>query len=143
MYCPKCGTENTNGNGICQSCGFAFQNEVLSQAPDSTPNQDVPQTLQIPIPKIESISKKKFLGIAMWIVAVLVIILAFSAASSISSGGIDISCIRSVGGKTLDEAYYHNLGAIYKGYAGIIRAFGIFMASILAYFGFNSYNDGE
>ena len=43
----------------------------------------------------------------------------FMAASSIADGGSEIMQIQSVGGKTLEEAYYAELGTIYSGYAMI------------------------
>ena len=139
MFCPKCGIENANEVETCTSCGYVFS--AANEASTETENVNTVNTVQLP--KTENLSKKKILGIAMWIIALLVLILAFVAASNIIKGGVEISSIQSVGGKTLEEAYYQELGTVYKGYAGIVRAFGIFMASVLAYFGFNSFNDGE
>ena len=43
--------------------------------------------------------------------------------------------IESVGGRTLEEAYYHGLGYVYDGYCAAIRAIGLFCSSILFLFG--------
>ena len=43
--------------------------------------------------------------------------------------------IESVGGKTLEEAYYHDLGYIYEGYCVAVRAIGAFCSSVLLLFG--------
>ena len=68
----------------------------------------------------------------------------FIAASNIVAGGNEIMQIRSVGGKTLEEAYYNELGSIYVGYAMISRALGIFFASVLVWLGLkNSSNVQE
>ena len=59
----------------------------------------------------------------------------FIAAGTISECGNQIMQIQSVGGRTLEEAYYAEVGIIYTAYATIVRACGIFFASILAWFG--------
>lgn len=72
---------------------------------------------------------------AALVISVIVLIMFFSAADSIKTGGLDIMSIESVGGKTLEEAYYHGLGYIYEGYCIAIRAFGVFCSSLLLLFG--------
>lgn len=67
--------------------------------------------------------------------AAVVLVMFFMAASSIADGGSEIMQIQSVGGQTLEEAYYFELGTIYSGYAMIARALGIFFASVLAWLG--------
>lgn len=69
------------------------------------------------------------------IISIALLIMFFSAADSIKTGGLDIMSIESVGGKTLEEAYYHGLGYIYEGYCVAIRAIGVFCSSILFLFG--------
>ena len=59
---------------------------------------------------------------ASLIISIVLLIMFFSAADSIKTGGLDIMSIESVGGKTLEEAYYHGLGYIYEGYCIAIRA---------------------
>lgn len=73
--------------------------------------------------------------IASCVVAVILLIMFFLAANSIKTGGLEIMSIESVGGKTLEEAYYQRLGYIYEGYCVAIRAIGIFCSSILLLFG--------
>ena len=68
-------------------------------------------------------------------ISIVLLIMFFSAADSIKTGGLDIMSIESVGGKTLEEAYYHGLGYIYEGYCIAIRAFGVFCSSLLLLFG--------
>lgn len=72
---------------------------------------------------------------ASLIISVVLLIMFFSAADSIKAGGLDIMSIESVGGKTLEEAYYHGLGYIYEGYCIAIRAMGVFCSSMLLLFG--------
>ena len=69
------------------------------------------------------------------IISVVLLIMFFSAADSIKTGGLNIMRIESVGGKTLEEAYYHGLGYIYEGYCVAIRAIGLFCSAVLLLFG--------
>ena len=72
---------------------------------------------------------------ASLIISIVLLVMFFSAADAIKTGGLDIMSIESVGGKTLEEAYYHGLGYIYEGYCVAIRAIGVFCSSILFLFG--------
>lgn len=54
------------------------------------------------------------------------------------SGGLEISRIQSVGGKTLEEAYYHELGTIYNGFAELSHAFGIVCIILFLYLAITS-----
>lgn len=75
------------------------------------------------------------LKIVYFILAAIVLLFAFNAASSISSAGLNIASIESVGGKTLEEAYYQYSGELYLGYATMVCTTGIFFAAVLAYLG--------
>lgn len=70
--------------------------------------------------------------------AVVVLIMFFIAAAKIYYGGNEIHQIDSVGGETLEEAYYYELGSIYGGYALISCALGIFFSSVLVWLGIKS-----
>lgn len=72
---------------------------------------------------------------ASLIISVVLLIMFFLAAKSVETGGLNIMRIESVGGKTLEEAYYYGLGYIYEGYCVAIRAIGLFCSSILLLFG--------
>lgn len=69
-------------------------------------------------------------------IAIAILFLAFSGASSLQEGGENIGRISSVGGRTMEERYYTNLELIYTGFAYFVRAFGIFGAGLFAYLGF-------
>ena len=73
--------------------------------------------------------------IAIIAFAVFVLISFERAGSLIARGGANIGDIRSVGGKTMEEAYYLELGTIYKGYALAVRTFGRVTAAVLAWMG--------
>jgi len=69
------------------------------------------------------------------ILGIVVLVMCFMAANSISNGGAQIMRITSQGGRTLEEAYYRQLGGIYSGYANVVRAIGISLASFLVWLG--------
>lgn len=132
MFCPKCGSEAEDGTNTCLNCGLKFDsiyqektNKVLSDNVSQRNNVTTGVVIQNLIFKI-----------IFWGLAVVVLVMFFMAASSISKGGTEIMQIRSVGGETLEEAYYEQLGNIYSGLAMVSRALGIFFASVLVRLGF-------
>ena len=152
MFCPKCGTARTGRQVNCTVCDYDFSdddatNDVSSQPTHSNNTQtpsNVPSTIASKVSSpiaptthtTESSTWHKSKQIAFPIVAVIVLIMCFMAASSISNSGMEIMQISSVGGRTLEEAYYRELGGIYSGYANIVRAMGISLASLLVWLGF-------
>ena len=133
MFCPKCGTSVENEIKVCPKCGLDF--ETVEQPKE--PNQEKQTVVENLSPVENPIAKdsNSIIKFAFWGLAVIVLIMFFMAASSIAEGGNEIMQIQSVGGKTLEEAYYAELGAIYSGYAMIARAVGIFFASVLVWLG--------
>ena len=130
MYCLKCGKELKDGSACCDSCGAQIpaksnSSDVISQSNPTIINQESRHTD----------SKTKTIRIVFLSLAVIVFVLAFISAGFVSSGGRDIASIQSVGGKTLEEAYYQYSGAVYSGYAMFIRIAGVFFSAVLAYFG--------
>lgn len=73
--------------------------------------------------------------IASSIISVFLLIMFFYAADLVKTGGLEIMSIESVGGKTLEEAYYQNLGYIYEGYCVALRAIGVFCSSVVLFIG--------
>lgn len=68
------------------------------------------------------------------VLATLVFIISIIAASFLFMGGKDIGMISSIGGRTLQEAYYYGLGFVYKGLSLFVLASGIFFSSVLYHF---------
>lgn len=133
MFCPKCGTKVPKEAEVCTNCGLDF----------NTINQNVENNNEVETVKgkekiigndikkeANSIVKFTYFGIAT-----ITLIMFFMAASKIADGGLEIMHITSVGGTTLEEAYYAELGIVYAGYAMITRALGISIASILVWLG--------
>lgn len=146
MYCPICGLENSDENKKCTNCEHVFLEEKMIEN-EETPSVDEGAVNSgivnegMSAPNItQGLSTNKITAIAIWGIAIIILILSFVAAGNVVSGGVNISEIESVGGKTLEEAYYQELGMVYKGYAGIIRCIGLFMAAVLGCFGFSFFN---
>lgn len=128
MFCPKCGTGVEEGVQVCPNCGMDFstvssKEKVVTEVKDTCSSVPAKESSNILIKVI-------YFGLAA-----VVLVMFFMAASSIADGGNEIMQIQSVGGQTLEEAYYSELGTIYSGYAIIARALGIFFASLLAWLG--------
>ena len=119
MFCPKCGKEMRGT--ACDYCGYGSVRTV----PSSTTRRKAPP-LQIDLPKL----------IILTVIAIVVLILFLNAANTIAYRGYEITQIESVGGQTLDEAYYLQIGNMYAGFAVAIRAFGIFCAAVLVALGY-------
>lgn len=129
MFCPKCGSNNEEGKEACVNCGLVFSE--LNSDNESTPKPSI----TVLADQGKSMSKTPIIRLVYFGLALVVLIMFFVAAGSIVKGGSEIMQIESVGGTTLEEAYYAELGAIYSGYAMIARAFGVFCASILVWLG--------
>lgn len=130
MFCPKCGNSVEVGDGVCSNCGLDF----------STIKQENTNDMEVTTPvnatqNTSTLSEKPVIKFVYFGLAAVVLVMFFIAAGSIANGGSEIMKIQSVGGKTLEEAYYAELGAIYSGYAMISRALGIFFSSVLVWLG--------
>lgn len=132
MYCPKCGTNADKNETACLNCGLDFT--IINNAETSTEQKLTPPPLA-PITQTPNKSNNMIRKILFFGLAAIVLILFLIAAARISYGGLNIMEIQSVGGTTLEEAYYAELGEIYSGYALISSALGIFFASVLVWLG--------
>lgn len=138
MYCPKCATENDNNELHCKNCGLDFTtiyNSNTNIPSDSISNNNkliIPDSLQ----KKHNTSITYLLRVCIYtVLAIVVIIMFFISANQISEAGKNIMRIQSVGGKTLEEAYYYELGTIYSAYSTISRALGLSLAAVLMWLG--------
>lgn len=134
MFCPKCGALVDDERRICPQCQLDFE---------TIDTEEINSTIPANIPDNENKDKnnsknngfRTALMLLFFALAATVIILFFMAAGKIVDGGNEIMHIRSVGGRTLEEAYYHELGKIFKAFAMITRGTGIFFASVLVWMG--------
>lgn len=135
LVCPNCGAEIKDEYKVCPNCGYDFLNKKTgADSHTGNPNTEIP-----PVPSIPMVQKKEssydIKSIVFCVVAFVVFIMSLIAANSISDAGNQISQIKSVGGQTLEEAYYNQLGNLYSGYAMFVRTCGIFFTGILVHIG--------
>lgn len=144
MYCPRCSTQNDDNNSICKNCGFDFT--TLNTTPPQSQNPNIANgnlNNMLAHNEFFNASKNKektpmgyWLKLCVYLtLSIIVLVMFFLAAKQISESGKNIMMIQSVGGKTLEEAYYSELGVIYSAYATIARALGLFFASVLVWLG--------
>lgn len=154
MYCPNCGEFNTDEQKICKGCSYDLSKEmnkeekdvteefrleelVKEEKDDDNKNTNIEEDdTKINIPLPDGVDKENIEKIIYSVLAGAVFLMLFFAAHKVSVGGNGIMEIQSVGGRTLDEAYYYELGSIYQGYAMLLRALGIFFAAKLVHMGF-------
>lgn len=138
MFCPKCGAALTDESPKCERCGYERTDPPAGKDPVPTA-PELTQALSSAGSKAQKIlaffRNSPLLRLVFFALALLVLILSLHAAHCVATGGAYIASIESVGGKTLEEAYYQYLGTVYAGYAAMIRAAGLFFASVLAYIG--------
>lgn len=132
MYCEKCGSQIEDNIEKCPKCGHEIKKEYLENDRNNIKRFDLKKVIQF---------IRRNLKYIYYILAVLVFFMFIEAASNISEYGINISNIESIGGKTLEEAYYSELGGIYAGYATVVRGIGIFLSSILVWLGVHVRKD--
>ena len=116
MYCKQCGSVLAE-DGHCPNCGA-----IQPPAPTAQAHSEAPAAAAGTAPRRES-------GFRTWAyigAGIVTLILFFVAAHLVAAGGSEIMQIQSVGGKTLEEAYYFELGNVYAGYAMALRGAGIF-----------------
>lgn len=116
MFCPKCGGKLASFDEECGSCG-----NKMATAPSTSSRSSSASTSS-------DYGPNKIMGYTL---AVIVFLFTFYAAHSISEAGTAISQIKSVGGQTMEEAYYFELGGVYAGFAHMARATGVFFSSVI------------
>ena len=128
-YCSECGKPMNVQDTTCPSCGYS---ESYSAQSDETISTDT----VAPIEKEKKKNSTRIVRVIAFCIMAISILISFeTAADLIAKGGDGISTITSVGGRTLDEAYYYELGFIYEGYALIVKAVGRVFAALLVWVG--------
>ena len=147
MFCPKCGTQNVAEALVCKQCGYRFtKTSVVSENTDSIPeltadaltDSNVTETPSSVFSSNSYATKgTKLIRLEnLWfLIAAVVFVLSFVAAIMVFVGGLKIASIESVGGKTLEEAYYQYSGNVYFGYSLFVFAMGAFCSSVLSWIG--------
>jgi hypothetical protein len=135
MFCPKCGSAIPENTMICSNCGFEISSEDIGYSAKEQHTGQMPNRVDKDTAHAGN-TWHNVKRVLYPIIGTAVLVMCFMAAKSIGDGGTEIMQISSVGGRTLEEAYYRELGSIYSGYANVVRAFGISLASFLVWLGF-------
>ena len=99
MFCPKCGKALDADSSICDLCGYFISEHVNMKAEDNH--------LAVEGNNIRHTPKySKYIRFAYFTLSIVILVISFIAANDVAKGGLDISGIQSVGGKTLEEAFY-------------------------------------
>lgn len=131
MYCEKCGAKLVEGEFMCSICGYDFRDTNVTETEIVIEDNSF----------LDKIINK--LDLIYFIIAIVVFVLFLMAASNVSSAGEAISEIRSVGGETLEEAYYQSSYGLYSGISMALFATGITLSSILVWFGIKSRSQNK
>lgn len=89
-------------------------------APAETENNDNKTEVKVVLPEKSKVGSV-FHKIIFTVFAVALFAAVWTICDKIKDYGLDIALIRSVGGKTLDEAYYAAVGRIYMYVADFIK----------------------
>jgi len=148
-FCSNCGKTLNEEDTFCEACGTKLSGaQTADQAPNQTQYQAPYQVPPFPpqgaayqqqntaknsdfMNKIKE-SKTYYIKLAVFVVvALIVLIMAFVGAGSISRGANNMTYLQSQAGNTVAEAYYQYSGTVYSGFATAIRTIGIFFAAVL------------
>ncbi|MCR5221102.1 MAG: hypothetical protein K6E31_08970 [bacterium] len=147
---------------ICKYCCKEINDEThhdcQNHGENTSSNENIPQNSVTPPPLPSSVNKnlssssgiktldngtnnKHHTGIkyfyeirkAIFVIGAIIFILsAFEVAKQFDIAGVRICNITSVGGRTLEEAYYDRLGTyVFPAIAKVIRGMGIFCGAVL------------
>lgn len=122
MFCEKCGNEIKEGEKFCGKCGKNIEQEEVK---NDISNEK----------KVGSNQGAPLIRLVLYIVAIIVIIMFFNGAGTISEASDKMLSLRSVSGETVAEAYYQYYGRFLEGLAVVIRGLGITCGIIIGYIG--------
>lgn len=120
---------------VCPSCGYSELAPVQPVQPVQ-PVKPASANHAAPVQAGQTKNTARVVRIIAFAIMAVSILISFEIAGNlIAKGGDGISSITSVGGRTLEEAYYYELGFIYEGYALIVKSVGRVFAALLLWAG--------
>lgn len=131
IKCSKCGSEFEDGTRFCTKCGERLTSGDFAEKSDNKTEFSWSERNNAGKPAAGIEKPGKSSGTIYLILAIAVLALSVYASFKINSAGNEIASIRSIGGRTLEEAYYEELGNIYKGFSAAILAAGTFFSATL------------
>ena len=127
MKCSKCGNELNDKDEFCTKCGEKIKMKEKNVISKEKTN-------------VSDINKKPnknivILKVVIFILALVVVIMFFNGAESVKQSSSSMLNLRSVGGKSVDEAYYQYYGTFLGGLSTAIKGLGITCGVIILYIG--------
>lgn len=152
MFCKNCGNEIKEGEEFCGKCGYTIQKKVESNSKQcKTCVRDITEEESKRYGGYckrcyEDIHRKEDNGekpnmfmaivkLALYILAVVVVIMSFNAADDINSASYKMRNLRSVSGTSVDEAYYQYYGTFLGGIETSVKVLGMTSGVVIAYVG--------
>ena len=129
MYCEKCGNEIKEGEKFCAKCGNNLEQEEIKKENTTEKATDYVQK------NVENKQPMQIVKLVLYILAIVIVVMAFSSAGTIAEASNDMQNLRSVSGETVAEAYYQYYGTFLEGLATMIRVLGITCGIIVGYIG--------
>lgn len=129
MFCNKCGNEIKEGEKFCAKCGNNLEQEEIKKENTTEKATDYVQK------NVENKQPMQIVKLVLYILAIVIVVMAFSSAGTIAEASNDMQNLRSVSGETVAEAYYQYYGTFLEGLATMIRALGITCGIIVGYIG--------
>lgn len=129
MYCEKCGNEIKEGEKFCAKCGNNLEQEEIKKESTTEKAKDYVQK------NVENKQPMQIVKLVLYILAIVIVVMAFSSAGTIAEASNDMQNLRSVSGDTVAEAYYQYYGTFLEGLATMVRALGITCGIIVGYIG--------
>lgn len=129
MYCEKCGNEIKEGEKFCAKCGNNLEQEEIKKENTTEKATDYVQK------NVENKQPMQIVKLVLYILAIVIVVMAFSSAGTIAEASNDMQNLRTVSGETVAEAYYQYYGTFLEGLATMIRALGITCGIIVGYIG--------
>ncbi|WP_017413473.1 hypothetical protein [Clostridium tunisiense] len=117
MICDKCKSEVTVDSLYCRNCGNTLVSNANSNFIRKNNNTSI------------------IVGVLVIVLGIIACGLFFMSASDITTSASDMITLRSQSGTSVAEAYYQDMGKVFKGFAMFSRAIGISTLSITTYMG--------
>ncbi len=146
MFCSKCGNELKDKEEFCGKCGNkaelkerSLEKHIKCKLCGKNIKEENYQKYNGYCNNCYENKDRKpnkwliIIKIVLYIIAIIVVIMAFDGADKIGIASNEMKNLRSIGGETVAEAYYQYYGTFLSGLESVIRALGITLGVVIAY----------
>lgn len=151
MFCRNCGNELKNGEERCDKCGYVPTKKIVSEnyKNNISAMENNKDSMESKINNSQSenyVYRKKYrilIKIALYVLAIVVVSMSFETSNTLNRAAINMMDLRSVSGKTVDEAFYQYYGTFVNGLDNFVKMVGITCGVIIAYIGMKTNPEKE